>query len=100
MIVKNNTSALLLAFGWYKHGGPGEEIIIAPGESKVVIGPYLGKMAGGSCYASVPGEIVCQESPDGDSGYQITEDMPLHLENKGNPNIGITIQFYLEEVIG
>jgi hypothetical protein len=91
MIVKNNTSGALLAFGWHKQGGPGEEVIIPSGESIDVKGPYLGEMGGGSCYASVPGQVTCQENPDDDNGFQITKHTPLYLENQNDTDIGITI---------
>lgn len=93
MKVTNNTSYALVAFGWHLQKGYGEDVTIKAGETKEVSGPYLGEMGELSCYVLVPGEISCQETPDDDTGYQVSVGNQLNLKRG---NVGITVRHNCE----
>ena len=94
MKVHNSTSYPIIAFVWHIRRGYGEDVTINPGETAEVIGPYLGKMGGGSCRIAFPGEISCQEGPDDASGYQVGVGNQLNL--KSDSDVGITVRHYSE----
>lgn len=93
MKVSNTASYPLIAFGWHVQRGYGNDVTINPGETKEVLGPYLGEMDGGSCHVLVPGEISCQEDPDDDRGFQVGLGNQLNLKSD---NVGITVRHHSE----
>jgi len=96
MKVLNGTRAPLICFGLETRLGYGEDVVLAPGESAEVSGPYVGEMGGGSCFIYLKGEIFCQETPDDDKNgrFQVIQGTPLHLEADGR---GITVRHHLDE---
>lgn len=95
MQVTNKTSYPLVAFGWHLQRGYGEDVTINPGETKEVLGPYLGEMDG-PCHVLVPGEISCQEGPDDGNGFQVTLGSQLNLKSD---SVGVTVRHHSESRI-
>lgn len=93
MLVTNNTSFPIIAFGLDTKVGYGEYTEIPPNESKEVRGPYLGAMGGGSCHAHIEGDISCHEKPDDENGFQVVQDKPLSLQSGTR---GITVRHHLD----
>lgn len=96
MKVTNNTSASLIAFGWHLVLGYGEDLLINPGETKEVLGPFLGETDDLKCYVALPGDIVCQEKVDDMHGFQVGVGQQLNLKNGG---VGVTVRHYSEQRI-
>ncbi len=94
MQVTNRTTEAIIAFVWHKQRGYGEDVIIKPGETKKVSGPYLGEMDGGKCYVIFDGEIICHSGPDDDTGYQV---IPGKLLNLNSMDRGVTVRHHLDE---
>ena len=95
MQVTNNTSYPLIAFGWHTYAGYGDDVTIAPAETKEVLGPYLGDMDDGACHVTVAGEISCHEGPDDDKGYQVALGKQLNLKSEKD-KVGITVRHHSE----
>ena len=94
MKINNSTSYRLKAFGWNKKHGQGEEVEIESGETKEILGPYLGEMGGRECHIHLgDDEIVCHEKPDAETGYCVSEGNYLILESNDN---GITVFHHSE----
>jgi len=93
MKVTNNTSFVVIAFGYRAPQGYAEDVEIPPGETKDVNGPYLGEMDGEACHVAILGEVICQEEPDDDdgNGYQISLGNPIYLFDDDR---GITIRHH------
>jgi len=95
MKVTNNTSFSLTAFGYHTQKGYADDVEIQPGETKEVNGPYLGEMGGEKCFVAILGEVICQEGPDDDTGFQIGLDNPICLFDDDR---GITIRHHCDPV--
>lgn len=96
MKINNNTSSNLIAFGWHAKYGYGDDVEINPNQSAEVSGPYIGEMGGGSCHIVIEGEIVCQETPDDDNGFQVIAGNQLNLQAGDK---GITVRHFSEDRI-
>ena len=94
MKVVNNTCFSVVAFGWHQQKGYADDVTIPAGEIAEVNGPYVGEMGGGSCYISLGGEVICQEKPDDEHGYQIDTDFPIIIQSG---DLGITIRHHLDQ---
>ena len=94
MEVTNNTSETLIAFSCDTRYGYGKDFLIEPGQTKELIGPYVGEMGGGSCNLIQPGHITCQETPDDENGFQVGKGMPLYLFAAPS---GVSIRHYSEK---
>lgn len=95
MKVTNSTGFALVAFGWHNSRGCGEYVLIDPGETKDVNGPYLGDMEGERCYIHLGGELNCQVGPDDEVGFKVIKGSPLNLDLGGG--CGITV-LHFEDV--
>lgn len=91
MKVTNNTSFVVIAFGWREPTGYADDVSIAPGATEDVNGPYVGEMNGHPCFVALEGELTCQETPDDDNGIQILPGMHIYL---GAGDRGITIRHH------
>lgn len=90
MQVTNRASFPIIASGGDTRLGYGEDITIFPNETATVPGPYIGEMGGGSCYVVMEGaNVVCQEAPDDENGFQVTRGNPLILQAKESQFIAI-----------
>jgi len=93
MKVTNSTRYTLTAFGWHLGAGYGDDVPIGSGKTREVLGPCLGEMDGSECHIIIPGEIVCQEEPDDNNGFQVGLGNQLNL---GAGEVGITVRHYTE----
>ena len=96
MNIINKTFFPVIAWCWHKSYGCGYEKIINPGQSKEVLGPYIGEMDGGHCRLVIPGEITCHEGEDNESGFHVSDGNPLTL---GDDVTRVTIRRYKNELI-
>ena len=90
MKIVNNTSYVLSAIGWHTKRGHGEYVEIESGESANISGPCLGEMDSGKCYIHLHDEVVYQETPDDNNGFQVLKEKPLNMESDNN---GVTISY-------
>ena len=93
MQVINNSSYQLIAFGWHKSVGYGEEVVIDPGASVDVKIPsikFIGEMNGEE---SLQG-ISCQETRDDTNGFHVSRGKKLVLALGEQ---GVTIRHHLDE---
>ena len=89
MKVTNNASFPVIAFGIVIKIGYGDDVMIPPGKSADISGPYVGKMGGGSCHIHMEGELTCHENPDDDNGFQIAKGEPICLQIDDGKKINI-----------
>lgn len=84
MKIINATSFNVIAYATVHDCEYGPDVVIKPGESGELIGPYVGKIRGRACFRiiDVP-TIICTEKPDDLLGNNI-----FHVEKGG--------QLYLE----
>ena len=94
MKVVNNASFAVLVFGWHTSKGYGDDVLVAPGETKEVNGPYFGEMGGGACYVALQGEVACHEAPDNDKGMKIGLGLPIFC---AEGDCGFTIRHHSEQ---
>lgn len=91
MKVTNETNFSVMAFGYHIHNGYAPDVEIPPGQSMEVNGPYVGEMGGGKCFVAILGDVICQEGPDDNNGYQIGPGNPICLFDDDR---GITIRHH------
>ncbi len=96
MKIFNNTSYDLIAFCWHKDHGYGSDVTIKPNQSADILGPCIGEMGGGYCYAVIEGEITCQETPDDENGFQVGIGNQLNLQADKQ---GVTVRHFSEDRI-
>jgi phosphohistidine phosphatase SixA len=94
MEVTNKTDYPLIAFTWDTKHGYGKDFLLEPGETKEIIGPYIGEMGGGHCRLVQPGKIVCQSTPDDDNGFHVSKGSKLNLQSGTS---GVTVRHYFED---
>ncbi len=94
MKVTNNTPEQLIAFAWDTRYGYGDDTSINPGETKEVVGPYIGDMGTGSCHIIPKGDIVCQTIPDDEKGFYVSKGNQLFLQADTS---GISIRHFSEK---
>ncbi len=94
MRITNNAPYPVVAFCWDSNRGYGADVTIAPSCTEDIAGPYIGEMDGGSCYLSIEGEVVCQETPDDSNGFQVIKGNSLSL---ASGNRGVTVRHHSDE---
>ncbi|MDP2091296.1 MAG: hypothetical protein Q8K30_06900 [Candidatus Gracilibacteria bacterium] len=97
MQVKNNASFTVIALTWHITYGYGQEVSIEPGETSVVLGPYIGEMGGCDCtlhFSDVTYE--CHEGLDAANVFHISAGNQCII---GNEQSGLTIRHYLEDLL-
>lgn len=95
MKVTNGTSFKVIAYG-FDLNGYGRDIIIYPGESLDVYGPYRGTTAEGkSFFLAIPGEIFCHEDPNGNPEFFIAPGKPVRWKTG---EVGVVIRHFSEPV--
>ena len=95
MNIVNKTSFPVVAVCWHKQYGYGDEETVEPGQSKDILGPYLGKMGGVSCHLSMSGKIACHKKQDDESGFHVSDGNQLNL---GSGELGVTIRHYSNDL--
>jgi hypothetical protein len=93
MRITNKTGFAIIAFGWHKTRGYGEDVRISPGAIVEVNGPHLGEMGGGSCHVAIGGTLTCHEDLDNDIAMQVLKGEPLVL---GMGDLGITVRHHAD----
>ncbi|HOW60653.1 MAG TPA: hypothetical protein P5548_00950 [Candidatus Moranbacteria bacterium] len=96
MRIINKTSFNLIAFGWHTKYGYGNDVEIKTGQFADISGSYIGEMGGGSCCIAIEGEVICQETPDDENGFQVIPGSQLNLQAGDK---GITVRHFSEERI-
>lgn len=94
MKVFNNTGFAVIAFGWHSKIGYGDDVTIDAGSVAEVNGPYIGETGDTSCYDRLAGMVICQETPDNESVFQIALGLPIHI---ALGNRGATIRHHSEQ---
>lgn len=95
MQVHNKASFAVIAFGWHREHGIGEDVHIPTGATGEINGPYLGEMDSGACHIALMGKITVHEEPDGGGGFHIELGHHVFLEEQGESR-GVSVRHHLE----
>lgn len=93
MKVTNNAPYAIIAFGWHRTRGRGDDILIPPGSSAEVNGPFIGT-DDGNPFVELSGTINCHEAPDDEHGFCVKQGKIL---TAGGFVRGVTIRHPLDE---
>lgn len=80
MLVTNNTSFQVIALGFDARIGYGNDLVINPGMTVDVQGPYVGEMGCGICYIRIDGKVALCEIIDGKNDLKIGKGIPVSIE--------------------
>lgn len=95
MKVTNKASFEVIAFGWHKLKGRGEDVRISPGATGEVNGPHIFEMDDRKHEVALTGEITIHEPPDDGQGFQLVQGETLSV---GGMVRGVTIRHHLDEL--
>lgn len=92
MQIRNETDADIIAFGWHKLKGRGEDVRISPGETGEVNGPHIFEVDDRRHEVSLTGRITCHSGPDDEHGFQL---LPGKILSVGGMVRGVTVRRHL-----
>lgn len=93
MQVTNSAAFPVIAFTWHTQVGYGEDVLIQPGQSVDISGPFVGELEGRDCFIAAFGSIICHEEADEENRFFIASDCQINLQSG---NIGVTVRHYSE----